>query len=191
MEINYVTNNAYKVFMTKQFMQKHNISVNQIKMDTPEIQDPDVTVVAQYSAKYAYNKIKKPVLKNDGGLYIPALNGFPCAFTKYAEDMLGEDAILKLMEGVADRTAYWLEALAYADKDGVKVFVCKTMGKIAYEKSGQYGWGYDRIFIPDGQSVTLANFEDKPRGLLWDNSGYDKLANYILSKNKTVDIDTL
>ena len=187
MELNYVTNNAYKVFMTKQFMAKHNIAVNQIKLETPEIQDPDVSLVAKYSAQYAYDKVKKPVLKNDGGLYIPALNNFPAAFTKYAEDMLGEDGILALMQDKQDRTAYWLEALAYADEDGVKVFLCKTTGKIAYEKSGQYGWGYDKIFIPDGQSVTLANFEDSPRGLLWDRSGYDQLAKYILSKNKQLE----
>lgn len=184
MELNYATGSDYKVFMTKQFMAKHNISVNQVKLDLPEIQDPDVTVVAKYSAEYAYKKLKKPVLKNDGGLYIPALNGFPAAFTKFAEDMLGEDGILKLMQGITDRKAYWLEALAYADENGVKVFVCKTCGTIALEKSGTHGWGYDKIFIPDGQSLTLANFEDKPRGLLWDNSGYDELAKYILLNKK-------
>ena len=185
MELNYVTGNSYKVFMTKQFLSKFNIAVNQVKLDNiPEIQDVDVKEVAKFSAEYAYKILKKPLLKNDGGLFIPALNNFPAAFTKFAEDMLGEDGILKLMEGITDRTAYWLEALAYADEDGVRVFVCKTNGKIALEKSGQYGWGYDRIFIPEGQNLTLANFEDKPRGLLWDNSGYDELAKYLISKSK-------
>lgn len=179
MELNYVTSSSYKVFMTKQFMAPFGISVNQIKMDTPEIQDNDVTVVAKYSSQYAFEKLGVPLLKNDGGLYIPALNDFPGAFTKFAENMLGEDDILTLMQNKTDRTAYWLEALAYTDKNGTKVFVCKTMGKIATEKSGKYGWGYDRIFIPDGQTKPLANFEDEPRGLLWDNSGYVKLAQYI------------
>lgn len=184
MEINYVTGNAYKIFMTKQFMQPFGITINQIKMDTPEIQEPDVCMVAKHSAEYAYKVLQKPVLKNDGGLYIPALNGFPAAFTKFAEDMLGEDGILKLMAGKTDRTAYWLEALAYCDENGTKVFVCKTMGKIALQKSGEFGWGYDRIFIPDGQTKTLANFEDSPRGMLWDNSGYTQLAKYVLQQAK-------
>lgn len=182
MELNYVTGNEYKVFMTKQFMQPFGIKVNQIKMDTPEIQDNDVRNVAKYSAEYAYKKLQVPLLKNDGGLYIPALNNFPGAFTKFAEEMLGEDGILKLMQGVTDRRAFWVEALAYADKNGVKVFVSKTMGKIATEKSGDFGWGYDRIFIPDGQTKTLANFEDEPRGKLWDNSGYIQLANFVQSQ---------
>lgn len=183
MEINYVTTSKYKVFMAKQFFEPFDITVNQIQMETPEIQDNDVRNVAKYSAQYAFEKTKKPVLKNDGGLYIPALNDFPGAFTKFAEDMLGEDGILKLLQDKTDRTAYWLEALAYADKNGVRVFISKTPGKIATKKDGNFGWGYDKIFIPDGQTKTLANFEDKPRGLLWDNSAYKQLAQYLKNQS--------
>lgn len=182
MTLNYVTGSEYKVFMTKLFMQKYNIDVNQIKMYVPEIQETEVEKVATFSSQYAYDKLQIPVLKNDGGLYIPALNNFPASYTHFAEDTLGEDGILKLMAGIEDRTAYWLEALAYTDKDGTKVFVCKTMGKIAKEKSGNFGWGYDRIFIPDGQDKTLANFDDVTRGMMWNQSGYNELANYILKK---------
>lgn len=184
MELNYVTSSEYKIFMTRQFMAPFNITVNQIKLDNlAEIQDCDVKNVAQYSAELAYRELGVPLMKNDGGLYIPALNGFPGAFTKYAEDMLGEDGILTLMKDIPNREAYWLEALAYVDKDTIKIFTCKTEGYISLEKSGQFGWGYDKIFIPKGQTKTLANFEDSPRGMLWDNSGYKQLAQYILSKN--------
>lgn len=182
MILRYVTQSNFKVFMTKQFMQKHGITVEQIAMETPEIQEDQCEKVATYSSQYAYNIVGKPVLKNDGGLYIRALNNFPAAYTKYAEATLGEDAILKLMEGKTDRYAYWLEALAYTDEHGTKVFLCKTEGEIATQKNGEYGWGYNRIFIPKGHTKTFAQFEDSERGFLWDQSGYDQLAEYIKSQ---------
>ena len=184
MIINYVTGNEYKVFMTRLFMKKFNIEVNQIKMYVPEIQETEVEKVAAFSSEYAYDKLQIPVLKNDGGLYIPALNNFPAAYTHFAEDALGEDGILKLMEGKENRTAYWLEALAFTDEYGTKIFTCKTTGTIAKIKSGDNGWGYDKIFIPDGQEMSLANFDDVSRGMLWSQSGYDELANYVLNKQK-------
>lgn len=183
MTLNYVTKNEYKVFMTKLFMQRHNIEVNQIKMYVPEIQETSVKEVADFSSKYAYEKLQIPVLKNDGGLYIPALNDFPAAYTAFCESALGEDGILKLMQGKENRYAYWLEALAYTDETGTKVFMCKTEGEIALEKSGNFGWGYDRIFIVKGQNKTLANFNDTDRGMLWNQDGYDQLAEYIKARN--------
>lgn len=184
MILNYVTGNEYKIFMMKLFMKNFNIEVNQIKMYVPEIQENEVEKVACFSSQYAYDKLQIPVLKNDGGMYIPALNNFPGAYTHFAEDALGEDGILKLMEDKTDRRAYWIEALAFTDNDGTKVFTCKTTGTISHQKSGEYGWGYDRIFIPDGQNKTSANFEDIPRGLLWNQTGYEELALFLLKKYK-------
>lgn len=184
MTINYVTGNEFKIYTAQLFMNKYNIKINQIKMDLPEIQDMDVEKVAIFSSKYAYDKLKVPVLKNDGGLFIPALNNFPAAFTRFVEEALGEDGILKLMEGIENREAYWLEALAYTDESGTKVFLSKTPGTIAKTKSGENGWGYDKIFIPYNVDKTLANYDDETRGRLWAQAGYGELAEFILSKNK-------
>ena len=170
--------------MTKLFMQKFGIDVEQIKLETPEIQEEDCALVAEFSSKFAYEQVQKPVLKNDGGLFIPALNNFPAAFTKFVEGTIGEDGILKLMEGITNRNAYWIEALAYTDESGTKVFLCKTEGTIALQKSGENGWGFDKIFIPNGKEQTLATFDDVTRGMLWDQSGYNQLANHILSKEQ-------
>jgi XTP/dITP diphosphohydrolase len=156
------------------------VKVNHIKMDTTEIQADDVEDVAKYSAKEASEKLKCSVLKNDTGIFIEALNGFPGPYTHYVDDTLGEDAILKLMEGVENRRAYFKESLAYCEygKEPV-VFNGITYGTIAKEKSGTYGWCWDFIFIPDGVEKTLGNYKDEERWLLWSQDGYKKLAEYV------------
>lgn len=185
MEIIYVTGNIAKIESAKQVLEPLGFKINNIKMDVIEIQNDSIEEVAAYSAKYASNILKKDVLKNDSGLVIPALNGFPGPYTHYVEDTLGEDGILKLMEGVENREAYFLEVLAYCEyKKEPILFKSITKGTIAYEKSGSYGWSYDYIFIPEGKTKTMANFEDKERWSLWDDSAYLELANYLKNKNK-------
>ena len=182
-EITYVTGNWAKIASAKQTLEPLGFKINNIKMDTIEIQADTMEEVAKYSAKYASDKLKCNVLKNDSGLVIPALNGFPGPYTHYADDTIGEDGILKLMTGIEDRYAYFIEALAYCEygKEPI-VIVSKTEGKIAYEKSGEYGWSWDFIFIPKGQTKTMANFKDEDRWNLRNNNGYLKLAEYLENK---------
>lgn len=51
------------------------VEVENIKMETTEIQADTVEEVAMHSAKEASDKLKCTVLKNDTGLYVEALNG--------------------------------------------------------------------------------------------------------------------
>ena len=87
------------------------------------------------------------------------------------------------MDNVEDRTAYFIEALAYTEyeKEPV-VFISKTEGTIATSKSGEYGWSYDRIFIPKGKDKTLAEFPDEERWKLWDDTAYTQLYEFLKSK---------
>ena len=112
--ITYVTGNWAKIDSAKQILEPLGYSVNNIKIETPEIQADDVTEVAKYSAKWAAQKLNVPVLKNDSGLFVNALKGFPGVYTHYADDTIGADGLLKLMEGIENRNAYFKESIAYS-----------------------------------------------------------------------------
>jgi XTP/dITP diphosphohydrolase len=180
MKITYVTGNKYKIFLAKSVFEPLGVEIDAKKIDCPEIQADSIEEVAKYSSKYASDYLKTDVLKNDSGLVIPALKGFPSAYTKYAEETIGEDGVLKLMEGIENREAYFIEALAYTcyGKDPV-VFVSKTEGTIAKEKAGTNGWGWDYIFIPKGQTKTFACFDENQRTKFWDNKAYLELYDYL------------
>ena len=183
-KVTYITGNWAKIACAKQALEPLGYTVDNIKMETPEIQADDVSEVAKYSAKWACEKLGQPVLKNDSGLFIKSLKGFPGVYTHYADDTIGEDGILKLMEGIEDREAYFKEALAYCEpgKEPI-VFEGYTRGRIDTKKSGQYGWSWDFIFIPDGEEKTLGCFEDDVRWKFWSLDSYKKIVEY-LEKNK-------
>lgn len=182
-KITYVTGNWAKIKSARQILTPLGYEVEQVKMDVPEIQEDSIEEVAKFSAKWASEKLKQNVLKNDSGLCVEALKGFPGPYTHYAEDTIGEDGLLKLMEGETNRKAQFVEVLAYCEygKDPV-VFKSITNGTIAYEKSGTYGWSWDFIFIPEGTDKPLGTFEDEIRFRFWNDDAYHELVKYLEKK---------
>lgn len=183
-KITYVTGNKAKIESARQILEPLGYTVNNIKMETPEIQADDVTEVAKYSAKWACEKLNKPVLKNDSGLFVKSLKGFPGVYTHYVDDTIGEDGLLKLMNGIKDREAYFKEAIAYCEPGGNPiVFEGVTKGKIDTKKSGTYGWSWDFLFIPEGEEKTLGCFPDNERWKFWSLDAYKELVEYLENKN--------
>lgn len=180
MKITLVTGNWAKIEQAKKFLEPEGFEVDNVKMDTIEIQADSVEEVAKYSAKWASEQLKKNVVKNDTGIVIDGLKGFPAAYTHYVQDTIGEDGILKLMEGVENRKAKFVQALAFCEygKEPV-VFTSETEGTISLKKEGEFGWCWDFIFIPNGQTKTLGCFEDEERLKMWNDTGYTQLINYL------------
>ena len=73
MKITLVTGNWAKIAQAKEFLEPKGIIVDNVKMDTIEIQADSVEEVAKYSAKWASNELKANVVKNDTGIMIDAL----------------------------------------------------------------------------------------------------------------------
>ena len=117
MKITYVTGNWAKVQSAKEKLEPYGIEIDNVKLDIREIQADDVESIAKFSAEEARDILHTNVLKNDTGFFVEALGGFPGPYAHYADDTIAEDGVLKLMEGVENRRAYFKEAFAYAKVD--------------------------------------------------------------------------
>ena len=180
MKVILVTGNIAKLINTRNKLKPFGIKVEQVKMDTIEIQSDTIEEIAAYSAKYAANKLNKGVIKIDSGLFVDALKGFPGPYTHYVEDTINNESFLKLLAGEKNRQAEFREAVAYCEPNGEPVvFSSVTKGTIAEEESGTYGWSWDFLFIPEGKKVTLGHFDDEERFELWDDEAYIKMGKYL------------
>jgi len=99
------------------------------------------------------------VLGEDSGLEVDALGGRPGVLSaRYAPE--GAPAIAKLLgelEGSDDRRARYVSELVLLSPDGRELRGTGTLeGRIADHPSGSEGFGYDPIFIPDGEERTVA-----------------------------------
>lgn len=93
-----------------------------------------------------------PVISDDSGLCVDALDGAPGI---YSARFAGEDAddkdrnmyLLKLLNGVENRKAHYVAAIAYITPDGKEITtVGTTDGEILTEEQGTGGFGYDPLF---------------------------------------------
>jgi XTP/dITP diphosphohydrolase len=99
------------------------------------------------------------VLGEDSGLEVAALDGGPgIQSARYAPE--GEEAIARLLEelrGIADREARYVCELVALDPNGREVRGTGVLeGRIAEAPRGSEGFGYDPVFIPDGEEQTVA-----------------------------------
>ena len=106
-------------------------------------------------AKAIYELTKMPVISDDSGLEIDALDGAPGVYSnRFAgENATDEDKmnkVLSLMKDVPEekRTARFKCTICYIDKNGnINTFTGVAEGKIGYKQIGENGFGYDPIFI--------------------------------------------
>jgi XTP/dITP diphosphohydrolase len=161
-----VTSNPGKAREFESIFSGYGLSFRIEPIKTPEIQAVDLRVIAEQSAIYAYDILREPVLVEDAGLFIDALNGFPGPFSSYVYRTIGIRGILKLMENVEDRRARFLSVIAFYTPmiGGVKIFTGEVEGYIAREPRGSGGFGFDPIFIPaegDGRTFAEQSIEEK------------------------------
>ena len=116
---------------------------------------------AAIKAKNASAYADMPAFADDSGLVVEALNGAPGIYSaRYAgENATDMDRINKLlaeMKDKKDRRAKFVCVIALASGGELyQSFRGEVSGRIADAPSGNHGFGYDPVFIPDGYDKTF------------------------------------
>ena len=98
----------------------------------------------------------------DSGIEASALDGEPGVHTARwaAGDPVGR--ILAALDGRADRAARYVCVIVAIGPGGEEVVARGTLeGSIALAASGDEGFGFDPVFVPDGESTTVALLGDE------------------------------
>ena len=100
------------------------------------------------------------VAGEDSGIEVAALGGRPGVHSdRWAGD--GVAQLLLELDGQADRSARYVCELVVLALDGTEVRATGTLdGAIADGRRGDEGFGYDPIFVPHGESRTVAELGD-------------------------------
>ena len=114
---------------------------------------------AALKARFGHEQTDGWVLGEDSGLEVEALGGRPGVLSaRFAPE--GAPAIAKLLgelEGTEERRARYVSELVLLSAEGRELRGTGTLeGRIAKEARGEGGFGYDPVFIPDGEERTVA-----------------------------------
>jgi len=150
----FVTENIHKFHEARRLLAEYGIAVAMLRMKTSEIQDDDIEKIAEKSALDAAAKSRLPIIVEDAGLFVEALNGFPGPYSSYIYRTIGKEGIIKLLKGRKDRKAQFRSVIAFCNQEkSLKTFQGSVEGKIAEEIRGSSGFGYDPIFEPSEQTA--------------------------------------
>ena len=118
---------------------------------------------ALLKARFGHGRSGSWTIGEDSGVEVVALGGRPGVHSaRYAPE--GAPAIAKLLgelEGVDDRRARYVSELVVVAPDGAELRGTGILeGTIAGEPRGSGGFGYDPVFVPEGEHGTVAELGD-------------------------------
>ncbi|NHI93956.1 MAG: RdgB/HAM1 family non-canonical purine NTP pyrophosphatase [Candidatus Lokiarchaeota archaeon] len=181
--IHFATGNENKFKEAREIFQVYNIQVEKFLIDRIEIQNDDPEKIARYSLEILKDSPKK-IFVEDSGLQIRELNNFPGPYSSYIYKTIGNEGILKLMEGINNRNAIFYSIVAYKDEyESIHCFKGETEGNISKKIKKGEGWGFDPIFIPltnNGNELTYSELGFEKKNLLSHRSkSFQKLSRFL------------
>jgi XTP/dITP diphosphohydrolase len=134
--------------------------------DYPDVPETGLTFGenALIKARAGVDRTGLPTVADDSGLSVDALNGMPGVFSarwagRHGDDQANLDLVLAQISDVPDehRGAAFVCAAALVLPNGREHLVeGRQMGRILRSRRGEGGFGYDPIFMGDGQNRTNA-----------------------------------
>lgn len=163
------TGNAHKLKEIRTILNGWNIVSEKEAGFFGEIEETGVTFAenAELKARAVCGQTGLPALADDSGLCVEALGGAPGVYSaRYSGgDSADNRALLiKNMENIADRRAYFCCAVVLAFPDGrILRAEGRTYGKILYEECGDKGFGYDSLFYSDDLQKSFGMSEESEK----------------------------
>ncbi|MDG6898283.1 MAG: non-canonical purine NTP pyrophosphatase [Nitrososphaerota archaeon] len=153
----FATSNDHKFLEAKTVLSEFGIFPGRLRAKGKEIQSDDVSMIAAGAAVESYRRHRRKLFTEDTGLFVEPLKGFPGAYASHALTTIGLGGLITLMAGRRDRRAEFVSAVAFASGPGKpRIFVGRLRGSISTKVAGSGGFGFDPVFIPEGEGRTLA-----------------------------------
>lgn len=161
MKVVLATHNPHKVAEFQQIVAATRPDLEVVGYDGPEPVEDGITFAenALIKARAASAHTGLAALADDSGICVDVLGGSPGVFSAYWAGQKKDAAanlelLLDQLRDIADphRSAHFISTIAIVTPEGAEhVVVGDWPGRLATEPSGVGGFGYDPIFIPDGQ----------------------------------------
>lgn len=171
MKIVFASNNAHKLEEVRKILAPMEVlGLREVGFDS-EIDETGTTleansmlkaqVVWQWLVEQGIDTTMWGVFADDTGLEIAALGGAPGVYSarwagEPSNDARNRQKALCELTGVQDRSARFRTVITWMDAHGAQQVEGIVKGRMAEEESGEGGFGYDALFIPEGHNATFA-----------------------------------
>lgn len=185
----FATNNSHKLEEIRRILGESFavLSLDDIGChdDIPE-NEPTLEGNAIAKARWVREKYGYDCFADDTGLEVDSLDGAPGVHSARYAPGEGHDSaantalLLKNLTGKTDRKARFRTVIALTEGDRVLTFEGVCEGAISESPAGNGGFGYDPVFVPEGESRTFAQLSaDEKNSISHRGRATVKLINYL------------
>lgn len=171
MKLVFASNNAHKLSEVRNILSNIEVvSLRDVGFDA-DIEETGITLeensrlkaatVWEWLLQNGKSEDCDGVFADDTGLEIAFLGGQPGVYSarwagEPSNDANNRAKALAMLSGIENRSAQFRTVITLVGKNHDLQVDGIVKGQIAQEESGEQGFGYDSLFIPDGYSVTFA-----------------------------------
>jgi non-canonical purine NTP pyrophosphatase (RdgB/HAM1 family) len=135
-------------------------------MDLPEIQDIDPRNIIQAKLAEASRHMSGAIVVEDTSLAFDALNGLPGPLIKWFLQRLGVEGLAHLPRVLGNDKASARTVVGYRSAAGVEAFFEAVIPGRIVSPQGAAGFGWDALFLPDGQDKTFAQMSAQEKNAI-------------------------
>lgn len=157
-QLSYITSNPDKA---KHMGRLLGHAIEPVSVTIPEIQSLDLEEIIVHKTQAAFDLIHKPLFVDDVSLVIHGMGKLPGPFVKFFLQELGTEKLCRLTDSFPSRKATAEAMIGYHDGTNISYFKGIVEGEIAKSPSGEKGFGWDEIFIPEGYTQIRAQMSDE------------------------------
>ena len=167
MELVLATHNAHKVKEVAAILEPIVAGLSMLGYDGPEPIEDGTSFLENslIKARAAFAHTGKAAIADDSGIAVEILGGSPGIFSArwsgFKDDAQNRKLLLAQLKDVPEgnRQASFICTISMVSDAGETSFTGVWPGRIAFAESGEFGFGYDPIFIPEGFEVSSGELE--------------------------------
>jgi XTP/dITP diphosphohydrolase len=161
----FATNNQNKILEVRSLIKNDSLIIRTLEEEGIDIDIAEPFPTLEDNAKQKASVINKLSQKDcfaeDTGLFVKALGGAPgVKSARYAGEEKADEKNIKLLLhnllDVKDRLAYFKTVICLVWNKEFYFFEGICEGRIISEKKGNFGFGYDPVFVPTASQKTFA-----------------------------------
>jgi XTP/dITP diphosphohydrolase len=190
MQLVFATGNKHKAQEVEAILNAAGVELEVLTYSGSEPVESGVSFLdnALIKAKAAFAATGKPSFADDSGIAVEVMGGSPGIFSAIwsgnKNDKVNRDLLLAQLIDIPEehRAAAFVCTIALVDEDSEISFTGIWPGRIATAESGENGFGYDPIFIPEGFEVSAAELEPEVKNSISHRSmALSQMAQYLMS----------
>ena len=176
MKLIIASNNAHKIYEIKKILGSRFdpiLSLREAGIEHETVEDGSTFIENAYKKAFEIAELSgEAALADDSGICADALGGEPGIFSarysgEHGNDEANNRLLISRLSDKEDKRAHYTAAISLVYPDGRRVDAEGYMyGSIIDTPRGTRGFGYDPIFVPDGESRTVAEMSDEEKNAI-------------------------